>query len=75
MEPGVSTAQHTPGPRKTYASGYLNNSTGKWNATAWSAVPVDGIFTDHRTEAHVKGFESRADAERAAIAKATGSAV
>lgn len=33
-----STAQHTSGPRKTYASGYLNNSTGKWNATAWSAA-------------------------------------
>lgn len=67
------SAQRAPGPRKTYASGYLNNSTGKWAATAWSAVPVDGIFTEHRSEAHVKGFDSRADAERAAIAKATGS--
>jgi len=70
----MSTAKYMPWPRKTYASGYLNNSTGKWSATAWSAVPVEGIFTDHRTEAHVKGFESRADAEHAAIAKATGSA-
>lgn len=68
------SAQHTPGPRKTYASCRLNTMTNKWDATAWSAVPVGGIFTDHRSEAHVKGFESRAEAERAAIAKATGSA-
>ncbi len=72
MDKHSTAAQHTPGPRKTYASSYLCNRTGKWDATAWSAVPVDGVFTDHRTEAHVKGFDSRAEAERAAIAKATG---
>lgn len=67
------SAQHTPG-RSLYASSCYNRQRRTWQATAWSVVVEDGFKTDHVQASHVTGFATPHEAERAAIAKATGSA-
>lgn len=67
-------AEAAPGPfGPIYASSFRSWETGLWGATAWRRVmTADGTVLEQRQAAHVKGYRNSAEAERAALAKATG---